>query len=105
MFNKLIIQKAVCEYKKITSDERQRMLIQAREDAWRDEEARKKADIEDAFKEGVEKGIKEGKQEGLKEGEKNSKIQIAKKMMSKNMNISEIIEFTGLSENDLKNLK
>ena len=103
----------VCTYKKITSDERKRMLIQAREDAWRDEEARKKADIEDAFKEGVEKGIKEGvekgikegKTEGLKEGEKNSKIQIAKKMMSKNMNISEIIEFTGLSENDLENLK
>ena len=97
------------------------MLIQAREDAWRDEEARKKADIEDAFKEGVEKGIKEGvekgikegvekgikegKTEGLKEGEKNSKIQIAKKMVSKNMNISEIIELTGLSENDLENLK
>lgn len=95
----------VCTYKKITSDERKRMLIQAREDAWRDEEARKKADIEDAFKEGVEKGIKEGKTEGLKEGEKNSKIQIAKKMMSKNINISEIIEFTGLSENDLENLK
>ena len=74
----------VCEYKKITSDERQRMLIQAREDAWRDEEARKKADIEDAFK--------DGKKEGLIEGEKNSKIQIAKKMVSKNMNISEIIE-------------
>ena len=99
------LKKAVCEYKKITSDERKRMLIQAREDAWRDEEARKKADIEDAFKEGVEKGIKEGKTEGLKEGEKNSKIQIAKKMMSKNINISEIIEFTGLSENDLENLK
>ena len=91
----------VCTYKKITSDERKRMLIQAREDAWRDEEARKKADIEDAFKDGKQ----EGKKEGLKEGEKNSKIQIAKKMMSKNMNISEIIEFTGLSENDLENLK
>ena len=69
------------------------MLIQAREDAWRDEEARTKA------------AFKDGKTEGLKEGEKNSKIQIAKKMMSKNMNISEIIEFTGLSENDLENLK
>ena len=103
------LKKAVCEYKKITSDERKRMLIQAREDAWRDEEARKKAAYEDGIKEGEKKGkqegLKEGVEKGLKEGEKNSKIQIAKKMMSKNINISEIIEFTGLSENDLENLK
>lgn len=99
------LKKAVCEYKKITSDERKRMLIQAREDAWRDEEARKKADIEDAFKDGIKEGEKKGKQEGLKEGEKNSKIQIAKRAINMGLDIQNIIELTGLSESDLENLR
>lgn len=51
------LKKAVCEYRKITSDERKRMLIQAREDAWRDEEARKKA----AFKDGRVEVIEDSK--------------------------------------------
>ena len=87
------LKKAVCEYKKITSDERKRMLIQAREDAWRDEEARKKATFTD------------GKAEGMKKGEKKGNIEIAKKMILKNKNISEIIEFTGLSDEDINNLR
>lgn len=83
----------MCEYKKITSDERKRMLIQTREDAWRDKEARKKATFMD------------GKAEGMKEGEKKGNIEIAKKMILKNKNISEIIEFTGLSDEDINNLR
>ena len=99
------LKKAVCEYKKITSDERQRMLIQAREDAWRDEEARKKADIEDAFKDGKQEGIKEGVEKGLKEGEKNSKIQIAKSLIGCGMKIEFVAEHTGLSLEELKDLQ
>ena len=91
----------VCTYKKITSDERKRMLIQAREDAWRDEEARKKADIEDAFKDGKQEGLIEGE----KKGEKNNKIQIAKRAINMGLDIQNIIELTGLSESDLENLK
>ena len=91
------LKKAVCEYKKITSDERKRMLIQAREDAWRDEEARKKADIEDAFK--------DGKQEGLTEGEQKRSIEIAKSLISCGMEIKFVSEHTGLSLEELKDLQ
>jgi predicted transposase/invertase (TIGR01784 family) len=39
-----------------------------------------------------------------KEGEKKREIEIAKKMIAKNKNIEEIIEFTGLSEEEINNL-
>ena len=54
--------------------------------------------------EGIEKGRIEGKIEGKIEGEHNKAIQIAKKMLSKNKSIEEIIELTELSKAEIENL-
>ena len=55
-------------------------------------------------KEGIKEGIKEGKKEGLEIGEKNKAIEIAKKMIDSGMNKQEIIKYTGITEEELKDL-
>jgi len=65
----------------------------------------RKEGIEEGRKEGIEKGRKEGIEEGIKEGEKKGKIEIAKKCLQKGMDISEIIELTELSKEEIEKLK
>ncbi len=73
-----------------------------------------------ALKEGREEGLAEGRTEGLAEGraegrvewlaegraegQKEKQVEIAKKMKAKNMPISEIIELTELSKEEIENL-
>ena len=59
---------------------------------------------EEGIKQGKEEGIKQGKEEGIKQGEKQTLIEIAKKMKNKDWTVDEIIEFTGLSEEEIKNI-
>ena len=49
-------------------------------------------------------GREEGMKEGRKEGEKQKQIEIAKKMLNKNKPIEEIIEFTGLTKEEIERL-
>ena len=44
------------------------------------------------------------KAESYHEGEKNNSIEIAKKMKNKGISITEIIELTGLTEEEIKKL-
>ena len=60
--------------------------------------------IVDARKEGRQEGRQEGKQEGKVEGKREEKIEIARNMLSKDLDIQFISECTGLSIDDLKNL-
>jgi len=59
-------------------------------------------------KEGIDKGRKEGRKEGIdkgrKEGIEEGIVKIAKKMLSKNMEITIIKEVTGLTEEQIKGL-
>ena len=55
----------------------------------------------DGEKAGLEKGLKEGKKEGIKE----NKIEIAKKLIKMNMDLKQIKEITGLSIEELENIK
>ena len=57
------------------------------------------------IKEGLEEGKKEGLEEGKKEGLKEGKIEIAIKLLNKGMPIKEIIDITGLTENQILNAK
>jgi predicted transposase/invertase (TIGR01784 family) len=50
---------------------------------------------------GMERGMKEGKQEGIKEG----KIEMGKAMLKDDEPIEKIIRYTGLSEEEIKNIK
>ncbi|MEG2322571.1 MAG: hypothetical protein RSB71_03730, partial [Bacilli bacterium] len=54
-----------------------------------------------ASEEGKELGLKQGEELGLEKG----KLTIAKAMLMKNINIQTIKECTGLSDNEINNLK
>ena len=59
----------------------------------------------DGEKAGLEKGLEEGLKEGKKEGIKENKIEIAKKLIKMNMDLKQIKEITGLSIEELENIK
>lgn len=61
-------------------------------------------DNEQLLYEAKRDGRKAGLEEGKKEGENNKAIEIAKKLLSKGLDIKEIIEITGLTEEEIKKL-
>lgn len=54
---------------------------------------------------GLEMGIKRGRQEGIAPGERETRLEIARTMLENGMDISTVIEITGLSEEDLLQLR
>jgi len=60
------------------------------------------ADITELVKPHYEKGLQEGLQQGLQVGEFKAKIETAKKLIQKGIDIKIIMEVTGLSKSDLK---
>ena len=61
-------------------------------------------EIEDAKKEGKSLGIEEGRALGKAEGTKEKAIEIAKKMLKRNMIMKDISEITGLTKEDIQKL-
>ena len=57
----------------------------------------------EARRDGRKEGKKEGKKEGIKEGEKKAKLETAKKMLEKGIQIETIIEITGLTKEEILN--
>ena len=55
--------------------------------------------------EGEARGKIIGREEGKKEGEKQKQIEIAKKLLQRNMSIEDIKEITGLTEEEISKLK
>ena len=90
-------ESAVCKYKQLTADERIRMIAENEEKAWKDRQAE--------IKYAKEEGKAEGRAEGRAEGIYNQKIEIAKKMLLKNKNIEEIIDFTDLTKEEIEKLR
>ena len=65
----------------------------------------KEMDNEAAKYNSHQKGLEEGKIEGLKEGKKEKSIEIAKNMLKLGINIDTIVLSTGLSKDEIENLK
>ena len=67
---------------------------------------------DDGYVEGREEGRAEGRAEGLKEGLKEGRqegiaqrnVEIAKSMLSLNLPIAQIVQVTGLTEDNIKEL-
>ena len=89
------------ELEKISKDKELRRLAELREKGKRDEYSARQY----AIKQGLKEGIKEGTQEGIKKGSKNREREIAKNMLSENMNIDIIARITGLTEKEIQRIK
>ena len=68
------------------------------------EEGKKKG-LEEGKKKGLEEGKKQGLEEGKEQGEKQKEIEIVTKMLSKKMNIEDIIELTGMTKEEIEKIK
>lgn len=60
--------------------------------------------VEEGMEEGMEKGIEQGVEIGLTKGQNKEKFTIAQKMLSAKLPYSQIIAFTGLTEEQLKEI-
>lgn len=68
------------------------------------EEARKEG-LKLGIEEGIQQGIEQGIEQGIKQGKEENKIEVAKKLLQKNMPIDFISEVTNLDEKTIEKLK
>jgi predicted transposase/invertase (TIGR01784 family) len=59
---------------------------------------------EEGIKEGIQKGREEGIQKGREEGLKQKARETAKRMISDGIELNVIAKYTGLTEEEIKNL-
>lgn len=81
----------------LSRSERAKLLEESRDKAKWDEESR----LAGAFRNGKEEGIKEG----IKDGIEQEQIIIAKKALQKGFSEDDTVELTGLSIEEIQNLK
>ena len=55
--------------------------------------------------EGMEKGMKQGMEKGMKQGMEQRSLEIARKMLAKGMDAASVMEITGLSVEQMQQLK
>ena len=111
------IRKAIDELEQVSGDEKLRRIAELREKAIRDEQAAmayaKEHGYNNGYEEGKKKGLEEGRKEGKKEGKKGGReegkkqkqIEIAKELLKENMTVNKIEKITGLSIEEIKQIK
>jgi predicted transposase/invertase (TIGR01784 family) len=60
--------------------------------------------LKKAEEKGREQGLQEGKELGIQEGEKKRSLEIAKKMLQQRFTPEQVVQITGLSEQDIEQL-
>ena len=111
------IKRAKGELDKISQDEKERRIAELREKAIMDEIAIRDSGYNDGYeegkasgrkagmKEGKEIGMQEGKEIGMQEGKFEKQLEIANNLLKMKMDIKDIAEATGLSIEEIENLK
>jgi predicted transposase/invertase (TIGR01784 family) len=89
--------KAMTALEYLSQNAEARRLYEMRQKALHDEVSM----LEGAREEGERKGREQGREQGLYE----KSLQIARKMLAKGMELDEIVEFSGLTVEEIKQLK
>lgn len=98
------IQKALEELKVTGVTEEELRAYEKLLDNIRVERTLQQDSYEKGVEEGMEKGIEQGVEIGLTKGQNKEKFTIAQKMLSAKLPYSQIIAFTGLTEEQLKEI-
>lgn len=106
------IKEAMVKLREISEDDELRRVAQLRQKAIMDEKAIKQRAIEVGLEEGMqkglqkglEKGIEKGMEKGIEKGIEKEKIEIAKKLLAKHIDIATIAEVTSLSIKNIQKL-
>ena len=103
------IEKAIKTLDYISTSDEERLIIDKIIEGRNDYYSAKNIAREEGREEGIEIGREEGREigreEGLKEGEKNKSIEIAKNMLKEGLDVNLISKLSGLSFNEIENLK
>lgn len=89
MENDEYLQEAIRVLEDVSSSEEEKILAEYRLDAWRNEQSVKKHE----------------RNEGIKEGTEKTKREIAKKLLDLGIEISKIVEASGLTKEEIEELK
>ena len=95
------IKVALEALEEINADEEKVRIAELREKYILD----RNTEIRNAKEVGKQEGIKIGEQKGMDLGKQNEKVEIARKMKEKNMDVQTIMELTGLTEEEINKLK
>lgn len=103
------LQKARTEMEYLTGDAAVRRLAELRE-KWEHDyvdatEFGRLEGLEEGREEGRKEGIEEGKKEGKEQGKREAKIEVAKEMKKNNLPIELIAKVTGLTKEEINNIK
>jgi predicted transposase/invertase (TIGR01784 family) len=100
---------AVGRLKRLSADERTRMLYEARELYLMDEATRREVAVAEGEAkgraEGEAKGRTEGEAKGRVEGERKGKLEMVRQMLLSGLGIELISQISGMSAEEIKNLK
>ena len=99
------IQRAYKQLEYLSQDEKARQEYDDYVQAKFDNSMMMHFEKEKGIEEGIEKGIEKGKVIGIEEGEKKKEIKIVKNMLKSNLSIETIMEVTGLTEEEIENIK
>jgi predicted transposase/invertase (TIGR01784 family) len=99
------IKMTVGRLKQLSEDERTRMLFEARQLYLMDEAARRNAAVAEGRAEGKAEGMVEGRAEGRAEGETKGKLEMVKRMLLGGLEIDVISQISGMSAEEIKNIK
>ena len=69
-----------------------------------DEELQRLAELKEKWARDESSALRSAREDGMEEGAKKEKIEIAKKMKQKNIDVESIIEITGLTEEEIEKL-
>ena len=93
----------------ISKDERERAVFRSRRmyqtDLASDLATAEDRGIKIGERRGMEKGIEIGERRGMEAGVRNSRIEFAQRLLRRNRSVDEIAEDTGLSVEDVEELK
>ena len=96
-----VVSKYMKTLEEVNKDPEFREYMSAEEDARKMENSH----LDEARNEGLVKGRSEGRIQGLTEGRNERNIEIAKNMLSENMDINLIMKLTNLSEEEINSLR
>ena len=103
------IKEAIEQLEEMSADEKEREMYEAREKAILAYnsgmyDATQKG-LERGRREGIKEGREKGRKEGIKEGREEERKKVAKKLLQMKLPIEQIMEITGLKEDEIKDLK
>ena len=103
------IKEAIEQLEEMSADEKEREMYEARQKAiWAYNsgmyDATQKG-LERGRREGIKEGREKGRKEGIQEGREEERKKVAKKLLQMKLPIEQIMEITGLKEDEIKDLK